>query len=177
MNPYLPLQNDLSNPQDQLAFNPSDNKGSNSNTGAYPNLPLPNPQQYSSPNYPFYPNLNQNAYFPPNQYGNPQANRQISSEERAYLEFQITELEDQLKNGSFCAYRFWLWFAIVLAFGFFGGLYYFGDLIFGLTGHTSAIFFFILFVPSGIWAIYFSWVMLRAMSSNDLTSARKGLSL
>ena len=122
MNPYLPLQNDLSNPQVQVAFNPSDNKGSNFNTGTYPNLPLPSAQQYPSPNHTLYPNLNQNAYFPPHQYGNPVINRQKLSEERVSLESKIKELEDQLKNGLFSAYRFWLWFIIVLAFGYFGFL-------------------------------------------------------
>jgi len=37
------------------------------------------------------------------------------------------------------------------------------------------IIFIILLVPPGIWALYFSWKMLRAMSMNDLKSAKKRL--
>jgi len=172
MNPSQPSQH-FQSPQAFHFGNPVNHFNNQPHSGSYPNLPPINPQQNPA-NNPGYPILNNQGYYPPNQYGAPINNQQASSQ-KAELSAKIQKLEKQFEEGWFIAYKIYIWLSIFL-FGLSLG-YFSMILITVLLIRGNAMFavgYLIMAVVISLWIFHFCFMELKAMSSKNLNAATTG---
>jgi len=120
MNPHFQTHNNPSYPQANPGYpqaNPHYPQQAQPGPNRYPDLPpIHNPQQNQP--YPQY-NPSQGGvpgYIPPNQYGNIQGESfDGQNSEKAKLEAQMAELDNNMKSGGVCFYVYWSYFVLIVS--------------------------------------------------------------